>query len=108
MKGLLAFLRGRKSRKEVWASALRRQTQRALREGRYAFALRYAQELTEVAPDDPEVWLIRGHLAWRHENDVALAVECFRKVLILGGYESSNACVAKARAYLAQILGPGL
>lgn len=106
MQGLFDFFLGRKRRQQVWAATLRRNIQRALEEGRYAFAIRYCQELLEVDPRDVEAWLLRGHLAWKHEKNEALAVECYRKVLILGGYDSSNASVAKARACLAQLLAP--
>lgn len=108
MKGLLALFGGRKRRQAVWVATLKENLDRALQERRYPFALKYCQELLEVAPRDLEGWLIRGHLAWKHENNLALAVECYRKVLILGGYDSSNASVAKARACLAQLLEPGL
>lgn len=106
MKGLFQLFLGRKRRQQVWAATLRRNMQRALEEGRYAFALKYCQELLEVAPRDVEAWLLRGHLAWKHEKNEALAVACYRNVLILGGYDSSNASVAKARACLAQLLAP--
>lgn len=106
MKDFVTLLLGSKRRQQVWAATLRQNIQRALEEGRYNFALRYCQELLEVAPRDAEAWLLRGHLAWKHEKNEALAVECYRKVIILGGYDSSIASVAKARACLAQLLAP--
>lgn len=106
MRNLFALFWGKKRRQQVWIATLKANLGRALQERRYPFALKYCQQLLEVEPRDLEGWLVRGHLAWKHENDVALAVECYRKVLILGGYDSSNSSVAKARACLAQLLGP--
>jgi hypothetical protein len=48
--------------------------------------------------------LVKGHLAWRHFNDHGRALSCFRQVVILGGYESTNEHVARARVSLAQLL----
>lgn len=106
MKALFAWFSGKKRRQEAWIAALKQNLERALQERRFPFALRYCQQLLEAAPLDLEGWLIRGHLAWKHEKNLALAVECYRKVVILGGYDSSNASVAQARACLAQLLEP--
>ncbi|MCS7183699.1 MAG: hypothetical protein NZ869_11405 [Thermoanaerobaculum sp.] len=106
MKGLLNFLGGKRRRQEVWVNTLMKNLQRALEEQRFAFAVRSCEELLAVDPTNLDAWLIRGHLAWKHENNPALALKCYRKVLILGGYDSSSEPVAQARACLAQLLAP--
>jgi hypothetical protein len=47
---------------------------------------------------------VKGHLAWRQFRDTGVALTCFRRVLILGGFESSNEYVAQARSSLARLL----
>jgi hypothetical protein len=49
-------------------------------------------------------WLVRGHLAWKYEKDLTKAIQCYQKVIILGGYEKTNQFVAQAQASLAQLL----
>jgi Tfp pilus assembly protein PilF len=106
MRGLWRRLRGEERRRRAWSEALLQNIQRAVQERRFAFALRHCEELLAKDPRNIQAWLIRGHLAWKYENDTAKAVSCYRQVLILGGYESSNASVAQARASLAQLLAP--
>jgi hypothetical protein len=96
--------RGSEDEKEVFLAALRRQMGRAVAERRWHFADHFCAKILAEDPRDLEMWLLRGYLAWHHLGDPGRAVESFRKVLILGGYESSNACVAQARASLAQLL----
>lgn len=85
-------------------SALRQQIGRALAEGRYRFAEHFCDKLLAEEPRDIETWLVKGHLYWRCFSDPAAAVNCFRQVVILGGFESSNECVARARISLEQLL----
>ena len=84
--------------------ALRRQIARALSEGRWNFADHFCDRLLAEDPRDLEGLLVKGVLAWRHFQDFSKALHCFREVVILGGFESSNECVARARASLAQLL----
>jgi len=106
MKGLWRRLCREERRRRAWSEVLLQNIQRAIQEKRFVFALRHCEELLEKDPRNIKAWLIRGHLAWKYENDTAKAVRCYRQVLILGGYESANASVAQARASLAQLLGP--
>jgi hypothetical protein len=87
-----------------YTSALRRQVSRALAEGRWHFADHFCDKLLAEEPRDLEAWLVKGLLAWKRFKDFSKALTCFRKVLILGGFESSNECVARARASLSQLL----
>ena len=88
----------------VLISALRRQLGRAVAEKRWHFASHFCDRILGEDPRDLEMWLLRGYLAWHHLGDAAKAVESFRKVLILGGFESSNEYVQQARASLGQLL----
>lgn len=84
--------------------ALRRQMERALKEERWRFADRFCDRILAEEPYDLQSWLVKGHLAWRYFDDPTTALSCFRKVVILGGFESSNACVAQARTSLERLL----
>lgn len=88
----------------VLAAALRRQLGRAVSEKRWHFASHFCERILAENPRDLEMWLVRGYLAWHHLGDTGRAVESFRQVLILGGYESSNEYVQQARSALAQLL----
>lgn len=98
---------GKESRRKVWVQTLLENIERALAEKRFAFALRFCDELLREDPQNLQGWLIRGHLAWKLQKDNAKAIECYRQVLILGGYESSNVFVAQARTCLTQLLELG-
>jgi hypothetical protein len=88
----------------VLVAAFRQQISRALDENRWSFANHFCDELLAEDPRNLEAWLVKGHLAWRRFDDPGKALNYFRQVVILGGYESSNACVARARASMQQLL----
>lgn len=90
--------------REALVEAFRRQITRALAEGRWRFADLFCDKLLAEDPRNLEALLVKGHLAWRRFHETTTAVKCFRRVVMLGGYESSNACVARARACLHQLL----
>ncbi|MGE5236096.1 MAG: hypothetical protein ACM3O7_07100 [Acidobacteriota bacterium] len=81
-----------------------RQIERAAAEGRFRFADHFCDKILAEDPRHLEAWLLKAHLARHRFHDVQTAVNCYRQVLILGGFESSNAWVAQARASLAQLL----
>jgi hypothetical protein len=81
-----------------------RQIERAVAEGRFRFADHFCDKILAEDPRHLQTWLLKGHLARHRFRDVPTAVNCYRRVLILGGFESSNVCVAQARASLAQLL----
>ena len=85
-------------------AAFRSQILRALGEARWRFADLFCDKLLAEDPRNLETWLLKGHLAWRQFRDDQVALNCFRHVLILGGFESSNEYVARARSSLAQLL----
>ncbi|HQT93234.1 MAG TPA: hypothetical protein PK435_01250 [Thermoanaerobaculaceae bacterium] len=98
---------GRESESEAdyaLVSAFRAQIVRALGEGRWRFADHFCDKLLAEEPCNLEAWLLKGHLAWRHFQDTRAALNCFQRVVILGGFESSNEYVARARSSLAQLL----
>ena len=88
----------------VLVSAFRTQIVRALGEGRWRFADHFCDKLLAEDPRNLEAWLLKGHLAWRQFQDTGAALNYFRRVLILGGFESSNEFVARARSSLARLL----
>ena len=94
----------RQQDREALVLAFRRQITRSLAEGRWRFADHFCDKLLAENPRDLEAWLVKGHLAWRRFHEDGKALNCFRQVVILGGYESSNACVARAQACLQQLL----
>jgi hypothetical protein len=85
-------------------AAFRSQIARALGEGRWRFADHFCDKLLAEDPHNLEAWLVKGHLAWRQFRDTGAALSYFRRVLILGGFESSNEYVARAQSSLAQLL----
>lgn len=88
----------------VLVAAFRKQLSRALEEGRWSFADHFCDKILAEDPHNLEAWLVKGHLAWRRFGEPAKALSCFRQVVILGGYDSANACVARARTSLQQLL----
>ncbi|HPW54875.1 MAG: hypothetical protein KA072_07605 [Thermoanaerobaculaceae bacterium] len=88
----------------VLVAAFRKQVSRALEEARWSFADHFCDKILVEDARNLEAWLVKGHLAWRRFNEPLKALSCFRQVLILGAYDSSNACVARARSSLQQLL----
>lgn len=90
--------------RRVLVSAFWRQVERALAEGRWRFADHFCDKILSEDPRNLETWLLKGHLAWHYFRDHQRALSCFRQVLILGGFESTNECVEQARKSLTQLL----
>ena len=88
----------------VLVAAFWKQVERALSEGRWRFADHFCDKILAEDPRSLETWLLKGHLAWHYLRDHRAALSCFRQVLILGGFESANACVEQARKSLEQLL----
>ena len=82
----------------------RAQIVRALGEGRWRFADHFCDKLLAEEPGNLEALLLKGHLAWCHFHDTGAALNHFRKVITLGGFESSNEYVARAQSSLARLL----
>lgn len=92
------------SERAVLLNALREHIGRALQEGRFSFADHFCDKLLAEDPRNLEGWLVKGHLAWRQFGSPETALACFRRVLILGEFESSNEYVAQARSSLSRLL----
>lgn len=93
-----------RSREETTlVAAFRRQIERAIREGRWRFADHFCDKILAEDPRNLEIWLLKGHLAWHRFRDAGTALECYRQVLVRGGYDSSRAEVREARSAIAQL-----
>ncbi len=88
----------------VLLQAFHRQIDRALAEERWHFAAHFCDKLLAEEPHDLWAWLLKADLSWYRFRDAKTAVDCYRRVLILGEFESSNACVAQARLSLERLL----
>jgi len=84
-------------------AAFRRQVERALQEGRWRFADHFCDKILAEDPRNIETWLLKGHLAWHRFRDARTAIECYRQVLVLGGYDSARAEVGEARRAIAEL-----
>ncbi len=84
-------------------AAFRRQVERALHEGRWRFADHFCDKILAEDPRNIETWLLKGHLAWHRFRDAGTAIECYRQVLLLGGYDSSRAEVREARDAISEL-----
>lgn len=78
---------------------LRRAVQAATEE-RYDVALVFCAKALEVAPTNVPARFLAGQLYEHALRDVDRAVEAYRKVIVLSGYESANPYVAAAREAL--------
>lgn len=82
----------------------RRHAARAISEERWASALVFLDRILEVEPGNSEAWLTKGHVHLHGSGDEAAAISCYRKVIVLGGYDTSNPHVRKARSSLEHLL----
>ncbi len=82
----------------------RRHAARAISEERWAAAGVFLDRILEVDPRNLEAWLMKGHLhRFCHGNEEA-ALACYRKVIVLGGYDTSNRHVRRAQRAQEQLL----
>ncbi len=77
---------------------------RAIAEERWAAALVFLDRILEVEPRNTEAWLTKGHLHLYGRGDEPAAIACYRKVIVLGGYDATDPHVAKARSSLERLL----
>ena len=92
------------SEKNALVRAFRRQIERALKEERWRFADYFCDKILAEDPRDLEAWLLKGHLANHRFKDSRTAISCYRQVLVLGAYDSSDTLVAQAREALDGLL----
>ena len=104
VSAILRTMAGDKAERSPMADALERQIERAISEERWTFANHFCDTLLAEEPGNLRALLLKGDLAWHRFRDAETALACYRRVLILGGFESSNEFVARARASLAQLL----
>lgn len=84
-------------------AAFRRQIERALQEGRWRFADHFCDKILAENPRSIDTWLLKGHLAWHRFRDARTALDCYRQVVVLGGYDSSLSEVEEARRAIAEL-----
>jgi len=82
----------------------RKHAARAIAEERWDIAKIFLDRILEVNPRHTEAWLMRGHLHRHCLNDPEEALHCYRKVIVLGGYDTANPHVARAQQSLDQLL----
>ncbi len=82
----------------------RRYAARALADERWAAAEVFLDRMLEVDPRHTEAWLMKGHLYRHCKDDPEAAIECYRKVIILGGYDTANPHVRAAQQSLETLL----
>lgn len=85
-------------------AAFQRHIERALREGRWRFADHFCDKILAENPRRIDTWLLKGHLAWHRFRDPGTALDCYRQVLVLGGYDSSLPEVNEARRAIAELV----
>jgi Tfp pilus assembly protein PilF len=82
----------------------RRYAARAIADERWAAAEVFLDRMLEVDPRHTEAWLMKAHLFRHCKNDPEAAIECYRKVIILGGYDTANPHVRAAQDSLESLL----
>ncbi len=82
----------------------RRHAARAISEERWAAADIFLDRILEVDPRNLEAWLMKGHLHRFCHGDEEKALECYRRVIILGGYDTSDRHVHRAQQAQEQLL----
>ena len=82
----------------------RRHAARAMSEDRWSVAEIFLDRILDVDPHSTEAWLMKGLLRQHCKDDGESAVQCFRRVITLGGYDSANPHVQRARQSLGRLL----
>lgn len=77
---------------------------RAMAEERWSVAEIFFDRILEVDPHHTEAWLMKGLLRHHCRQDDQAAVECFQRVIRLGGFDSSHPHVQRAQRSLGRLL----
>ena len=77
---------------------------RAITEERWDVAEIFLDRILSVDPHHTEAWLMKGHLRHHCRDDEQAAVDCYRKVITLCGYESDHPHAQKAQSSLTRLL----
>ncbi len=85
-------------------SVYRRHAARAMSEERWSVAEIFFDRILEVDPHHTEAWLMKGLLRQHCRQDDQTALECFQRVIRLGGFDSANPHVERARHSLGLLL----
>ena len=82
----------------------RRHAARAMAEERWSVAEIFFDRILEVDPNHTEAWLMKGLLRQHCRRDERAALECYQRVIRLGGFDSSHPHVQRAQRSLGQLL----
>ena len=85
-------------------SLYRHHAARAMAEERWSVAEIFLDRILDVDPHHTEAWLMKGLLRQHCRDDEEAAVHCFQKVIQLGGYDSDNPHVQRARRSLGRLV----
>ena len=82
----------------------RRHAARAISEGRWASAGIFFDKMLDVNPHNTEAWLMKAHLLRFCSDDPETALEYYRKVISLCGYDPDHPHLQRARKAMASLL----
>jgi regulator of sirC expression with transglutaminase-like and TPR domain len=82
----------------------RKHAARAISEERWTVAEIFIDRILEVNPRHTEAWLMKGHIRQHCRDDAEEALQCFRKVITLCGYDGNHPHVRRARRSLGRLL----
>ena len=77
---------------------------RAISEERWDVAEIFLDRILKVDGHHTEAWLMKGHLRQHCREDAQAAVDCYRKVITLCGYDSVHPHAQRARTSLGRLL----
>ncbi len=85
-------------------SIYRRHAMRAMSEERWAAASIFFDRMLELDPRNTEAWLMKGHIEQFCRENLEAALDCYRKVITLGGWDPSHPHVKGARQATERLL----
>ena len=97
------FREPRQDRRQM-IGVYRRHAVRAVAEERGAAAGIFLDRILEVDPRHTEAWLMKGHLYRHCLGNTEAALSCYRKVIVLGAYDTTHPHVRRAQQSLEQLL----
>ena len=85
-------------------SVYRRHAMRAIREERWSVATIFFDKMLDVDPRNTEALLMKGLIAEHCCADPGRALECYRKVIHLCGWDSTHRHAERARHGIKRVL----
>lgn len=82
----------------------RRHAARAITEERWQAAEIFFDRILDLAPNHTEAWLMKGWLREHCRGDQHEAVECYRRVIRLCGFDNEHPHARRARRSLGRLL----